>query len=93
MELPRDDQSLVAEAVYAVSTTMDARHFAEEFMRRRKQAEKGVVEKLPPVAASGSDGKAGGGWSEVAKKGGNPAKEESVPAGFKVVPNRKKGKK
>ena len=63
---------------------MDGRRFAEEFLRRRKQAEKGVVE--PANTGSSS----GGGWSEVAKK--NPVKEESA-TNFKVVPNKKKGKK
>lgn len=72
---------------------MDGRHFAEEFIRRKKQADKGVIEKQPPTPASATDGKSGGGWSEVAKKGGNSQKEESMPAGFKVVPGRKKGKK
>ncbi len=74
---------------------MDGRHFAEEFIRRKKLADRGVVEKQPPTPASSSDNKSGGGWSEVAKKGGSSGgqKEESMPAGFKVVPGRKKGKK
>ncbi len=75
---------------------MDGRHFAEEFIRRKKLADKGVIEK-PPAAATSSDNKGGGGWSEVAKKGGSSSssnqKEDTVPAGFKVVPGRKKGKK
>ena len=85
---------------------MDGRHFGEEFVRRKRLAEKGViVEKQPSLgfeikSSSGS----GGGWSEVAKKGSGsgaastvsaPFKEtESIQsAGFKVVPSRKKGKK
>jgi len=72
---------------------MDGRHFADEFIRRKKLADKGVVEKQPPTPASASDNKGGGGWSEVAKKGGGNQKEDSMPAGFKVVPGRKKGKK
>lgn len=94
LQLPLD-QSIISEAVYGSSKTMDGRHFAEEFIRRKKLAEKGVVEKQAP--ASSSDIKTGGGWSEVAKKGsgssGGHPKEESMPAGFKVVPSRKKGKK
>lgn len=92
LQLPLD-QSIISEAVYGNSKTMDGRHFAEEFIRRKKLAERGVIEKQAP--ASASEVKTGGGWSEVAKKGGNAAapKEESMPAGFKVVPSRKKGKK
>lgn len=92
LQLPLD-QSIISEAVYGNSKTMDGRHFAEEFIRRKKLAERGVVEKQAP--ASSNEVKTGGGWSEVAKKGGNTGapKEESMPAGFKVVPSRKKGKK
>lgn len=86
------DGTLIAEAVYGNSTLLDGRRFAEEFIRRRKLADKGVVE--PSNTGSGSAfstaGDKSGGWSEVAKKG--PPKEEPT-AGFKVVPNKKKGKK
>lgn len=81
----------IADSVYANSQLMDGRRFAEEFLRRRKLAEKGVIE--PSSTGSGASFSASGekaGWSEVAKKG--PPKEEST-AGFKVVPNKKKGKK
>lgn len=88
------DLTIISEAVYASSKTMDGRHFAEEFIRRKKLAEKGVVDRQATVAAPSENKSSGGGWSEVAKKGGSShAKEESVPAGFKVVPSRKKGKK
>ncbi|CAK7275385.1 kinesin-like protein [Sporothrix epigloea] len=88
LQLP-PDQSIISEAVYGSSKTMDGRHFAEEFIRRKKLADRGIVEK------QANEVKTAGGWSEVAKKGGNSAvqKEESTPAGFKVVPSRKKGKK
>ena len=74
---------------------MDGRHFAEEFIRRKRLAEKGVVEKQPMLSETKSAGTSSG-WSEVAKKGGvGQIKEDAtVPAaGFKVVPSRKKGKK
>jgi len=92
------DQSMISDAVYAYSTTMDGRHFAEEFVRRKKLADKGVVERQP-AALTGSDGKntGNGGWSEVAKKGGSvsaPRDDANVPGSqFKVVPGRKKSKK
>ncbi|RDL30795.1 GYF protein [Venustampulla echinocandica] len=87
------EAGIIADSVYANSQLMDGRRFAEEFLRRRKLAEKGVVE--PSNTGSGTGfstvgDKSSGGWSEVAKKG--PPKEEPT-AGFKVVPNKKKGKK
>jgi len=84
--------SIIADSVYSASQTMDARHFAEEFIRRRKQADKGIIEPANtgsgPNVSTTSD--KSGEWSQVAKKG--PPKEEPT-AGFKVVPNKKKGKK
>ncbi len=81
------DPEVIGDSVYTNSTIMDGRRFAEEFLRRRKQAEKGVVE--PANTGSGS----GGGWSEVAKKGPAP-KEEPANSNFKLVPNKnRKGKK
>ncbi|EFQ33985.1 GYF domain-containing protein [Colletotrichum graminicola M1.001] len=92
------DNTIIADAVYANSKTMHGLHFAEEFIRRKRLAEKGVVEKQGAV----TDNKSGS-WNEVAKKGGH--KEQSPAsaaagdasiqgAGFKVVPTRKKaGKK
>ncbi|KAL2264212.1 hypothetical protein VTK26DRAFT_488 [Humicola hyalothermophila] len=96
LEMPLDP-SILAEAVYGYSTTMDGRHFADEFVRRKKLADKGIVEKSDPV---GSDARnnSNGGWSEVAKKGSsahnNAAKEDTAVPGFRVVPSKKnKGKK
>jgi PERQ amino acid-rich with GYF domain-containing protein len=95
------DTGVIADAVYSISTTMDGRHFAEEFVRRKGLAERGIVEKQPE-----NKGGSGGGWSEVAKKGSSsntaaaaaaatsPREDTSMQAaGFKVVPGRKKGKK
>jgi PERQ amino acid-rich with GYF domain-containing protein len=81
----------IADSVYASSQLMDGRRFAEEFLRRRKLAEKGIIEPSS-TGSSGSFSPAGekAGWSEVAKKG--PPKEDPT-AGFKVVPNKKKGRK
>lgn len=81
------EPSFIAEVVYANSRVMDGRRFAEEYVRRQKLADKGIIE---PASTGSNDRSSGGGWSEVAKKG--PPKEEPT-AGFKVVPNKKKGKK
>ncbi|PKS05980.1 hypothetical protein jhhlp_007813 [Lomentospora prolificans] len=96
------DAEMISDAVYANSTTMNGQHFADEFIRRKKLADKGIIEKQP----SGDGSKAGassgtGGWSEVAKKGGHGSSsgkdqgssEAIMGAGFKVVPSRKKGGK
>lgn len=88
-----NELDLVTEAVHSVSTTIDSRHFAEEFLRRRKQADKGVFD--PPSATGGSSSPAhsfhqdtkngaSSGWSEVAKKGG--AKQDlASPSGVAAV--------
>ena len=38
------EAGIIADSIYANSQLMDGRRFAEEFLRRRKLAEKGVVE-------------------------------------------------
>ena len=96
------DVEVISDAVYNNSKTMNGHHFAEEFIRRKRQADKGVIERQP-VAVAGTagsanpEGKAAGGWSEVAKKGGHKEAQQAetgVPGvGFKVVSGRKKGKK
>ncbi|ORY70492.1 uncharacterized protein BCR38DRAFT_107520 [Pseudomassariella vexata] len=94
MELPAE-ASIIADAVYANSKTMDGRHFAAEFIRRRKLAEKGVVEKQGTTDVLAQSAKAGG-WNEVAKKSThkeNNGGEAALPAGFKVVNKKKGGKK
>ncbi|KAF2771962.1 hypothetical protein EJ03DRAFT_388048 [Teratosphaeria nubilosa] len=91
------DVETLTEAVHSASSTIDSRHFAEEFIRRKKLADKGLVDAAAPTkSASPANAGAnanGGGWSEVAKKG--PGKVETMPAtesngAFRVV--NKKGK-
>lgn len=91
------ETEIISDSVYANSQTLDGRRFAEEFIRRRKLADKGLVD---PNAAGGNgfspssatEAKSGGGWSEVAKKGPTAAKEEPSST-FKVVAAKKKGKR
>jgi len=92
------ETEIISDSVYANSPTLDGRRFAEEFIRRRKLADKGIVES----SASGSNGfapststenKAGGGWSEVAKKGPSNAAKEEPASAFKVVAAKKKGRR
>jgi PERQ amino acid-rich with GYF domain-containing protein len=88
------ESGIIADAVYSNSPLMDGRRFADEFLRRKKLADKGVIEAAGSGGlsfATGSGSSGSGGWSEVAKKG--PVKEPEPAAGFKVVPNKKKGRK
>jgi PERQ amino acid-rich with GYF domain-containing protein len=88
---------MITEAVHGASNTIDSRHFAEEFLRRKKMADKGLIDtSMPPKSASphnASNGQAGG-WNEVAKKGPvkEPSKDESNGA-FRMVAAKKKGGK
>ena len=96
LQLPSEPE-ILSEAVYANSPTLDGRRFAEEFIRRRKLADRGIIPDTPTSlgfsTSNGGESKSGGGWSEVAKKGpANGAKEEPASA-FKVVATKKKGKK
>ncbi|KAJ5042325.1 uncharacterized protein L3040_004877 [Drepanopeziza brunnea f. sp. 'multigermtubi'] len=83
------EASIIADSIYANSKLMNGNDFAVEFIRRKKLAEEGIVE--PANNGSGFSSAKSGGWNEVAKKG--PAKVEEPTAGFKVVPNKKKGRK
>lgn len=96
--LPAETE-IISDSVYANSQTLDGRRFADEFIRRRKLADKGIVEPVSP-GAFGAEQSNGGGWSEVAKKGSTGSaptptqrEEESPNASFKVVAPRKKGKR
>lgn len=97
LSLPSDVE-LVTEAVHMSSRTMDSRHFAEEFVRRRALAEKGKME-AGAMGSTNSEAKNGSGWSEVARRAGTGSagaagvavKEE--PSAFKVVAKKGKGKK
>jgi PERQ amino acid-rich with GYF domain-containing protein len=80
------EASLISDSIYSNSQFLNGRDFAVEYLRRRNQAQKGIIE---PAGAGASD--KSGGWNEVAKKG--PQRVEEPASGFKVVPNKKKGKK
>jgi len=94
LELGSNDTSLIAEVAYMHSQTLDGRHFAAEFVRRKKLAERGIYDKDASMATDSKDSN-NSGWNEVAKKGGSTApKEDTTLPGFRVVPSKKsKGKK
>ncbi|KAF2135521.1 uncharacterized protein K452DRAFT_323015 [Aplosporella prunicola CBS 121167] len=84
---------VVTEAVHGVSQTIDSRHFAEEFIRRKKLADKGIVDTSGTSSPGPMNGS--GGWNEVAKKGGAAAQTstqaQKEDVAFKVVAAKKKG--
>ena len=92
MSFPADAE-LITESVHSASNTLDSRHFAEEFLRRRKLADKGIIDERN--TSSPAENKSSSGWSEVAKKGGvgtqAPAALEN--SNFKVVAAKKKAKR
>ncbi|GIZ36935.1 hypothetical protein CKM354_000040000 [Cercospora kikuchii] len=89
--LPPDNE-IITEAVHAVSSTIDSRHFAEEFIRRKRLADKGLIDTAIPKSASPANGASAGGWSEVAKKSGKePPKEDLTGSGFAIKQSKKRG--
>lgn len=93
------DVELITEAVHSASTTIDSRHFAEEFLRRKRLADKGLVDHVVPAKSAspfgGPSSQQAGGWSEVAKKGPQlkEAPKEESNGSFRVVAAKKKGGK
>ncbi|KAJ8103806.1 hypothetical protein POJ06DRAFT_7434 [Lipomyces tetrasporus] len=100
---------IIADTVYANSTMMDGRRFAEEFVKRRKAVE-GNTDSLVALAYASGDGagkskpddKTAEGWNEVLVKGNAKAlKTASTPSGandgwnsaFKVIGTKKKAKR
>ncbi|KAI9715818.1 MAG: hypothetical protein M1828_000559 [Chrysothrix sp. TS-e1954] len=85
------DTEIILDAVHQHSRTLDSRHFAEEFVRRKGLAEKGKPQ--PSLNASSPAGQAneskGGGWSEVARKNPAAAPKDDNSA-FKIVAAKKK---
>ncbi|KAI9715583.1 MAG: hypothetical protein M1812_005887 [Candelaria pacifica] len=92
------DTEIISESVYANSPTLDGRRFAEEYIRRRKLADRGLVDSSTHTSTGFSpvgntENKSSGGWSEVAKKGPINGTKEEQSSAFKVVAPKKKGKK
>ena len=78
-------QEIISDTIYTHSSTLDGRHFAEEFLKRRKTLGS-ALDATPATATSSTSGS--GGWNEVLKK------EKGKDAGewnsaFKVVAGKK----
>ena len=96
LEFPPDPQVL-QEAIYGSSQLLDGRRLAEEFLRRRKLADKGIApEATTPgsfLSGGGESKGSGGGWSEVAKKVPASGAKEEASSAFKVVAAKKKSRR
>jgi len=88
---------IISDSIYSASPTLDGRHFAQEFVRRRKMAEKG---QLPPdangIGALGSALGGSGGWEKVGGGGSGGGEvgdglREGKREGFQVVGKKRKG--
>ncbi|KAL8895482.1 MAG: hypothetical protein Q9192_003605 [Flavoplaca navasiana] len=101
------ETDIISDSIYSSSQTLDGRRFAEEFIRRRKLADKGIVPEPDPKGNSAfgggggslakDEGKgSGGGWSEVAKKGGQAEKNgggDKSTESYKMVAGKRKGRR
>lgn len=96
------EMEIISDSVYAHSTTLDGRRFADEFIRRRKLADKGIVVETGKIGNNSDNVE---GWNEVAKKGQSHSRGGGNGAGnngngsfagddfeFKVV-SKKKGRR
>lgn len=87
------DKELIESILYdclAPTSSISPVNLTEEYLRRRKDAEKGIFNPpTEPKAAAGAD------WSEVAKKSGNNQSQakDDVSGGFIKVVNRGKKQK
>jgi PERQ amino acid-rich with GYF domain-containing protein len=82
LSLPLETE-IITETIHSVSQTIDSRHFAEEFMRRRKLADRGIIpdpphsasprHNTPTSASTAMDVKGGGfgGGGNTGSAGGN----------------------
>lgn len=92
LQIPNDAE-IIMEAVHYSSDTIDSRHFAEEWIRRKRLADKGLVDTSAPKSSSPA-ANGGSGWSEVAKKPSKEQpKEETANGNFRVVAAKKRGSK
>lgn len=89
---------IISDTIYAHSSTLDGRHFAEEFLKRRKQ----LGSSLDPTpststtttmgsssAKESSTGGGAGGWNEVLKKEKGKDASGEWNSAFKVVAGKK----
>ena len=91
LSLPPNESTskeIISDTIYTHSPTLDGRHFADEFLKRRKALGTALDTTTLPVIMTSTSPSSGGGWNEVLKK------EKRDPSGewnsaFKVVASKK----
>jgi PERQ amino acid-rich with GYF domain-containing protein len=83
-------QEIISDTIYTHSPTLDGRHFAEEFLKRRKTL--GAALDLTTAStgsSTSSNSGSGSGWNEVLKKEKNKDASGEWNSAFKVVAGKK----
>jgi PERQ amino acid-rich with GYF domain-containing protein len=84
-------EEIIRDTIYAHTSTVDGRHFAEEFLKRRKAlgAALDITVATPLTATNtGSANNSGSGWNEVAKKEKPKDASGEWNSAFKIVERR-----
>lgn len=85
-------QEIISETIYQHSSTLDGRHFAEEFLKRRRILGPALDATLPNNTTTGNSGSSAGsgsGWNEVLKKDKTKDASGEWNSAFKVVAGKK----
>jgi len=77
-------QEIISDTIYTHSPTLDGRHFAEEFLKRRKALGSALDIAIPMTATN-----SGSGWNEVLKKEKVKDASGEWNSAFKVVAGKK----
>jgi len=92
IQLPPNESTskeIISDTIYTHSPTMDGRHFADEFLKRRKALGPALEATISSgTLSSGTPSNSGSGWNEVLKKEKKDQSGEWNSA-FKVVAGKK----
>lgn len=84
-------QEIISDTIYQHSSTLDGRHFAEEFLKRRKILGTALdatgAQSSTPTSSTNSG--SGSGWNEVLKKDRTKDASGEWNSAFKVVAPKK----
>jgi PERQ amino acid-rich with GYF domain-containing protein len=81
-------QEIISDTIYTHSPTLDGRHFAEEFLKRRKVLGSALDSATVSTGAS-TPSNSGSGWNEVLKKDKSKDASGEWNSAFKVVAGKK----
>lgn len=82
-------QEIISDTIYAYTSTLDGRHFAEEFVKRRKVLGPALDTTLPSSSTGTTPTSSGSGWNEVLKKDKSKDPSGEWNSAFKVVAGKK----